>query len=102
MPQVSQKPKVILLQTPLDIPLTKSLPSTPSQQPMDTPTVQASSNLLMPWPVEQTQTPMVTGPSGQTEILTGPELISEIIKHPTLDIFLDRDPHAQPYSDEEL
>lgn len=32
---------------------------------------------------------------------TGPELIEAIAAHPTLDVFLDRNPHAQPYSKEE-
>lgn len=34
---------------------------------------------------------------------TGPELIDEIIADPnSLDVLLDRDPHARPYTDEEL
>lgn len=33
---------------------------------------------------------------------TGPELIEEISKYPTLEQFLDRDPHAIPYTDVEL
>lgn len=33
---------------------------------------------------------------------TGPELLVEISQFPTLEILLDRDPHAKPYNDEEL
>jgi hypothetical protein len=33
---------------------------------------------------------------------TGPELIDQIIEFPTLDVILDRDPHARPYTDQEL
>lgn len=33
---------------------------------------------------------------------TGPELLAEIGGHASLDLFLDRDPHAQPFSDEEF
>lgn len=33
---------------------------------------------------------------------TGPELVEEIARHPTLDEFLDRDPFAVPYTDDEL
>lgn len=38
----------------------------------------------------------------RTKSKTGPELLEEIGENPTLDQFLDRDPHSQPYTDEEL
>lgn len=34
--------------------------------------------------------------------VTGPELIDMIITFPSLDVVLDRDPHARPYTDQEL
>ena len=34
--------------------------------------------------------------------MTGPELVEAIGTQATLDLFLDRDPHAQPLTDEEL
>lgn len=34
--------------------------------------------------------------------MNGPELLEQITLHPTLDLFMDRDPHAHPLSEEEL
>jgi hypothetical protein len=34
--------------------------------------------------------------------MTGPELMAYIAQFPTVDHYLDRDPYAQPLSDEEL
>ena len=35
-------------------------------------------------------------------VKTGPELMAEIASYPSLDLLLDRDPRAQPITDEEL
>lgn len=37
-----------------------------------------------------------------TDSKTGPELLSEVAEEVTLDRFLDRDPYAVPYTDQEL
>lgn len=39
--------------------------------------------------------------TSQHEHLTGPELVDAIAHHCSLDLLLDRDPHAEPYTDDE-